>query len=39
MKKILILFFTVTVVVLGVLCITQSRRLSDRKEQLAALNG
>jgi len=39
MKKILILFFTVAVVVLGVICITQSRRLTVRKEQLAALNG
>ena len=39
MKKILILFFTVTIVVLGVLCIAQSRRLSDRQEQFAALNG
>src|ERR1043165_8245795 len=39
MKKILTLFFTVTVIGLGVLCITQSRRLSGNKEQLADLKG
>jgi hypothetical protein len=39
MKKILMLSFTVTVVLLGVLCITQSRRLSRHKEELATLNG
>jgi hypothetical protein len=39
MKKILIPSFTGIVVVLGVLFITQSRRLSDRQEQLAAVNG